>query len=291
MEARDYMNKSLTLVLAYLFKYLKCLIVMLVTAGLTMILLDGFVYQVIIPVLLFELFAFSVVSWGIKYLSRNKNPNFKRVWDKHNELLEELNKTNRFDDFKAQNALLSKSNSFKNAYTLYKASYTGSNLLTVDQFKEIFDKGELESYILNDSGVVTKNKSQIISLYKNDGIDNVGSTIIDEAQNGKNSAYQKMLFSNIAYIVIAVLSLAGLIIATIFLGDGYLRNIAMIAGVSLLVILIVCYIEFKGKFETLLQTIVVMNNIIQYFLGKREEIPQFAKNTDDLLAFYERKKE
>ena len=285
------MNKSLTLVLAYLFKYLKCLIVMLVTAGITIIVLEGLIYQVIVPVLLFELFAFSVVSCGIKYLSRNRNPNFKKAWDKHSELLEELNRANRFEEFKAQNALLSKSNSFKNAYTLYKASYTGSNLLNANKYKEIFDKGELENYIQNDSGIVNKNKKQIISLCKNNGIDNAGATIIDEAQNGKNSTYQKMLFSNIAYIVVAVLALIGFILTIIFLGEGYFGKIAMMVGVSLLVILIVCYIEFKGKFETLLQSIVGMNNMIQYFLGKKEEIPQFAKNTDDLLAFYERKKE
>ena len=285
------MNKTLTLVLAYLFKYLKCLIVMLVTAGITIIVLEGLIYQVIVPVLLFELFAFSVVSCGIKYLSRNRNPNFKKAWDKHSELLEELNRANRFEEFKAQNALLSKSNSFKNAYTLYKASYTGSNLLNANKYKEIFDKGELENYIQNDSGIVNKNKKQIISLCKNNGIDNAGATIIDEAQNGKNSTYQKMLFSNIAYIVVAVLALIGFILTIIFLGEGYFGKIAMMVGVSLLVILIVCYIEFKGKFETLLQSIVGMNNMIQYFLGKKEEIPQFAKNTDELVAFYERKKE
>ena len=285
------MNKTLTLVLAYLFKYLKCLIVMLVTAGIAIIVLEGLIYQVIVPVLLFELFAFSVVSCGIKYLSRNRNPNFKKAWDKHGELLDELNRANRFEEFKAQNALLSKSNSFKNAYTLYKASYTGSNLLNANQFKEIFDNGELENYIQNDSGIVSKNKKQIISLYKNNGIDNAGTTIIDEAQNGKNSTYQKMLFSNIAYIVIAVLALIGFILTIIFLGEGYFGKIAMMVGVSLLVILIVCYVEFKGKFETLLQSIVGMNNMIQYFLGKKEDIPQFAKNTDELVAFYERKKD
>ena len=285
------MNKTLTLVLAYLFKYLKCLIVMLVTAGITIIVLEGLIYQAIVPVLLFELFAFSVVSCGIKYLSRNRNPNFIKAWDKHGELLEELNRANRFEEFKAQNALLSKSNTFKNTYTLYKASYTGSNLLNANQFKEIFDKGELENYIQNDSGIVSKNKKQIISLCKNNGIDNAGTTIIDEAQNGKNSTYQKMLFSNIAYIVIAVLALIGFILTIIFLGEGYFGKIAMMVGVSLLVILIVCYVEFKRKFETLLQSIVVMNYMIQYFLGKKEEIPHFAKNTDELVAFYERKKE
>ena len=285
------MNKTLTLVLAYLFKYLKCLIVMLVTAGITIIVLEGLIYQAIVPVLLFELFAFSVVSCGIKYLSRNRNPNFIKAWDKHGELLEELNRANRFEEFKAQNALLSKSNTFKNTYTLYKASYTGSNLLNANQFKEIIDKGELENYIQNDSGIVSKNKKQIISLCKNNGIDNAGTTIIDEAQNGKNSTYQKMLFSNIAYIVIAVLALIGFILTIIFLGEGYFGKIAMMVGVSLLVILIVCYVEFKRKFETLLQSIVVMNYMIQYFLGKKEEIPQFAKNTDELVAFYERKKE
>ena len=74
------MNKTLTLVLAYLFKYLKCLVVILITAGIAIVILGEFVYQVIVPVVLFELFAFSVVYCVIKYLSRNKNPNFKRVF-------------------------------------------------------------------------------------------------------------------------------------------------------------------------------------------------------------------
>ena len=38
------MNKTLTLVLAYLFKYLKCLIVMLITAGIAIVILGEFVY-------------------------------------------------------------------------------------------------------------------------------------------------------------------------------------------------------------------------------------------------------
>lgn len=285
------MNKTLTLLLAYLFKYLKCLVVMLITAGITMLVLGEFVYQVIVTVLLFELFAFSIVSCGIKYLARNRNPNFKKVWDKHLELLDELNKANRFDEFKAQNTLLSKSNSFKNAYTLYKASYTGSNPLNVDQFKEKFDNGELENYVKNEQGIVSKNKGQILSFYKDSGINNAGSTIIDEAQNGKNSTYQKVLFSNVPYIVVGSLAFIGFIITIIFLGEGYFGNISMIAGASLLVIMIVCYFEFKGKFETLLQSIVVMNNMIQYFLGKKDEITQFAVNTDNLISFYERKKE
>lgn len=285
------MNKTLTLVLAYLFKYLKCLIVMLITAGITIVVLGDFVYEVIVTVVLFELFAFSIVSCGIKYLSRNKNPNFKRVWDKHLELLDELNKANRFDEFKAQNALLSKSNSFKNAYSLYKASYTGTNQITADQFKEKFDNGELASYILGEPGILSKNKRQIIALSKDNGINNAGSAIVDEAQNGKKSTYQTILFSNIPYIVIGALALIGFIITIIFLGKGHFGNIAMISGASLLVIMLVCYFEFKGKFETLLQSIVVMNNMIQYFLNKKEEIPQFARNTDELITFYERKKE
>ena len=181
------MNKTLTLVLAYLFKYLKCLIVMLITAGITIVVLGDFVNEVIVTVVLFELFAFSVVCCGIKYLSRNKNPNFKRVWDKHLELLDELNKADRFDEFKAQNALLSKSNSFKNAYSLYKASYTGTNQINADQFKEKFDNGELANYILGEPGILSKNKRQIIALSKDNGINNAGSTIVDEAQNGKKS--------------------------------------------------------------------------------------------------------
>lgn len=285
------MNKTVTLLLAYLSKYLKCLIVMLITAGITIIILGEFEYQVVIPILLFELFVFSGVSCGMKYLSRNKNPNFKRVWEKHLELLDELNKSNRYDEFKAQNELLSKSNSFKNAYTLYKAIYTGTNPLEIDQFKEKFDNNTLADYILNEPGILSKNKSQILSSSKDNGIDNVGSIIIDEAQNGKNSTYQKIMFSNIPYLVVGLLALVGFVIATIFLGDGYFRNIAMIAGVSPLVIMIVCYFEFKGKFESLLQSIVVMNNMIQYFLGKKDEIPQFSRNTDELVAFYERKKE
>ena len=285
------MNKTLTLVLAYLFKYLKCLVVILITAGIAIVILGGFVYEVIIPVVLFELFAFSVVYCGIKYLSRNKNPNFKRVWDKHLELLDELNKANRFDEFRAQNTLLSKSNSFKNAYSLYKASYTGTNQINADQFKEKFDNGELESYILGEPGILSKNKRQIIALSRDNGINNAGSTIVDEAQNGKKSTYQTILFSNIPYIVIGALALIGFIITIIFLGEGHFGNIAMISGASLLVIMLVCYFEFKGKFETLLQSIVVMNNMIQYFLDKKEEIPQFVRNADELILFYERKKE
>ena len=92
-------------------------------------------------------------------------------------------------------------------------------------------------------------------------------------------------------MAIGALALIGFIITIIFLGQGHFGNIAMISGASLLIIMLVCYFEFKGKFETLLQSIVVMNNMIQYFLNKKEEIPQFARNTDELITFYERKKE
>ena len=273
--------------IAYLFKYLKCLIIMLITAGITIVIN----FKAIVPILFFELFAYSIVAFVIKYLSRKKNPNFIKVWEKHETLLGELKQSNRFDEFKTQNALLSKSNSFKNAYSLYKATYTGTNQINADQFKEKFDNGELANYILGEPGILSKNKRQIIALSKDNGINNAGSTIVDEAQNGKKSTYQTILFSNIPYIVIGALALIGFIITIIFLGEGHFGNIVMISGASLLVIMLVCYFEFKGKFETLLQSIVVMNNMIQYFLKKKEEIPQFARNTDELITFYERKKE
>ena len=281
------MNKKLMITIAYLFKYLKCLIIMLITAGITIVIN----FKAIVPILFFELFAYSIVAFVIKYLSRKKNPNFIKVWEKHETLLGELKQSNRFDEFKTQNALLSKSNSFKNAYSLYKATYTGTNQINADQFKEKFDNGELANYILGEPGILSKNKRQIIALSKDNGINNAGSTIVDEAQNGKKSTYQTILFSNIPYIVIGALALIGFIITIIFLGEGHFGNIVMISGASLLVIMLVCYFEFKGKFETLLQSIVVMNNMIQYFLKKKEEIPQFARNTDELITFYERKKE
>ena len=276
--------------IAYLFKYLKCLIIMLITAGITIVILQEVNFKAIVPILFFELFAYSIVAFVIKYLSRKKNPNFIKVWEKHETLLGELKQSNRLDEFKTQNKLMSKANAFKNTYTLYKATYQGSNILSVDEFKEKFDSGELTRYILDNPSIEFKHKDRILCLYEDRGVDKAGDTIIDEANNGKKSFSQTIMFSFIPYIVVGVISLVGFIITFIFFGQEYLGNIAMISGASVLVIMLVIYFEFKGKFETLLQSIVVMNNMIQYFFDRKKEIPQFSRDTDSLIAFYERNK-
>ena len=284
------MNKKLMMTIAYLFKYLKCLIIMLITAGITIVVLQEVNFKAIVPILFFELFAYSIVAFVIKYLSRKKNPNFIKVWEKHETLLGELKQSNRLDEFKTQNKLMSKANAFKNTYTLYKATYQGSDILSVDEFKEKFDSGELTRYILDNPAVEFKHKDHIICLYEDRGVDKAGDTIIDEANNGKKSFSQTIMFSSNPYIVVGVISLVGFIITFIFFGQEYLGNIAMISGASVLVIMLVIYFEFKGKFETMLQSIVVMNNMIQYFFDRKKEIPQFSRDTDSLIAFYERNK-
>lgn len=284
------MNKKLMITIAYLFKYLKCLIIMLITAGITIVVLQEVNFKAIIPILFFELFAYSIVAFVIKYLSRKKNPNFIKVWKKHETLLGELKQSNRLDEFKTQNKLMSKANAFKNTYTLYKTTYQGSNILSVDEFKEKFDSGELTRYILDNPSIEFKHKDRILCLYEDRGVDKAGDTIIDEANNGKKSFSQTIMFSFIPYIVVGVISLVGFIITFIFFGQEYLGNIAMISGASFLVIMLVIYFEFKGKFETLLQSIVVMNNMIQYFFDRKKEIPQFSRDTDSLIEFYERNK-
>ena len=284
------MNKKFVLSLAYILKYVKCFIIMLITVGVTLIVLENAVYQVIVPVLLFELFAYSGACFVMKYLSRKKNPNFLRIWGKHEELLDELNKSNRYEEFNDMGTLLSKSNSFKNTYDLYKVAYTGSDILNADQFKEIFDNGELTNYVINNTSIQPKYKNQIIRLYKDSGINKASFTIMDEAKNGKNSIYQKLVFSYTVYIIVSILALIGSIITVVLFGQGYFGNIAMICGAALLVIMILVYFEFKNKFETFLQSVVVMNNMIQYFFDKKEEIPQFTRNTDALIAFYQRNK-
>lgn len=284
------MNKKLMITIAYLFKYLKCLIIMLITAGITIVVLQEVNFKAIIPILFFELFAYSIVAFVIKYLSRKKNPNFIKVWEKHETLLGELKQSNRLDEFKAQNKLMSKANAFKNTYTLYKATYQGNDILSVDEFKEKFDSGELTRYILDNPAIEFKHKDHILCLYEDRGVDKAGDTIIDEANNGKKSFSQTIMFSFIPYIVVGVISLVGFIITFIFFGQEYLGNIMMISGASVLVIMLVIYFEFKGKFETMLQSIVVMNNMIQYFFDRKKEIPQFSRDTDSLIAFYERNK-
>ena len=284
------MNKKLMMTIAYLFKYLKCLIIMLITAGITIVVLQEVNFKAIVPILFFELFAYSIVAFVIKYLSRKKNPNFIKVWEKHETLLGELKQSNRLDEFKTQNKLMSKANAFKNTYTLYKATYQGSDILSVDEFKEKFDSGELTRYILDNPAVEFKHKDHILCLYEDRGVDKAGDTIIDEANNGKKSFSQTIMFSSNPYIVVGVISLVGFIITFIFFGQEYLGNIAMISGASVLVIMLVIYFEFKGKFETMLQSIVVMNNMIQYFFDRKKEIPQFSRDTDSLIAFYERNK-
>lgn len=263
---------------------------MLITAGITIVVLQEVNFKAIVPILFFELFAYSIVAFVIKYLSRKKNPNFIKVWEKHETLLGELKQSNRLDEFKTQNMLMSKANSFKNTYTLYKATFQGSNILSVDEFKEKFDSGELTRYILDNPAIEFKHKDRILCLYEDRGVDKAGDTIIDEANNGKKSFSQTIMFSFIPYIVVGVISLVGFIITFIFFGQEYLGNIAMISGASVLVIMLVIYFEFKGKFETLLQSIVVMNNMIQYFFDRKKEIPQFSRDTDSLIAFYERNK-
>lgn len=282
------MNKKLMITIAYLFKYLKCLIIMLITAGITIVVLQEVNFKAIVPILFFELFAYSIVAFVIKYLSRKKNPNFIKVWKKHETLLGELKQSNRLDEFKTQNKLMSKANAFKNTYTLYKTTYQGSNILSVDEFKEKFDSGELTRYILDNPSIEFKHKDRILCLYEDRGVDKAGDTIIDEANNGKKSFSQTIMFSFIPYIVVGVISLVGFIITFIFFGQEYLGNIAMISGASVLVIMLVIYFEFKGKFETLLQSIVVMNNMIQYFFDRKKEIPQFSRDTDSLIEFYKR---
>ena len=283
------MNKKLMITIAYLFKYLKCLIIMLITAGITIVVLQEVNFKAIVPILFFELFAYSIVAFVIKYLSRKKNPNFIKVWEKHETLLGELKQSNRLDEFKTQNKLMSKANAFKNTYTLYKATYQGSNILSVDEFKEKFNSGELTRYILDNPSIEFKHKDRILCLYEDRGVDKAGDTIIDEANNGKKSFSQTIMFSFIPYVVVGVISLIGFIITFIFFGQDYQGNIAMISGASVLVIMLVIYFEFKGKFETLLQSIVVMNNMIQYFFDRKKEIPQFSRDTDSLIEFYKRK--
>lgn len=263
---------------------------MLITAGITIVVLQEVNFKAIIPILFFELFAYSIVAFVIKYLSRKKNPNFIKVWEKHETLLGELKQSNRLDEFKAQNKLMSKANAFKNTYTLYKATYQGNDILSVDEFKEKFDSGELTRYILDNPAIEFKHKDHILCLYEDRGVDKAGDTIIDEANNGKKSFSQTIMFSFIPYIVVGVISLVGFIITFIFFGQEYLGNIMMISGASVLVIMLVIYFEFKGKFETMLQSIVVMNNMIQYFFDRKKEIPQFSRDTDSLIAFYERNK-
>lgn len=285
------MNKYLTMVIAYLFKYLKCIIIMLLTAGLIIAVLKEVNVKIILPVLFFELFAYSIVSFVVKFLSGKKNPNFKRIWEKHESLLDELKQSNRYDEFKYQNTLLSKANAFKNTYDLYKVAFKGSNILNIDEFKEKFDNGELTNYIINNSAIETKYKNQILRLYKDSGVDKASQTIIDEAKNGKDSISQRLMFTYIPYLVIGAISLGAFIFAAVIFAPSYLIDIAIVCGASVVVIMLVIYFEFKGKFETLLQSIVVMNNMIQYFLGRKKEIPQFSRDTDAMIAFYERKKQ
>ena len=101
------MNKKLMITIAYLFKYLKCLIIMLITAGITIVVLQEVNFKAIVPILFFELFAYSIVAFVIKYLSRKKNPNFIKVWEKHETLLGELKQSNRLDEFKTQLEIIS----------------------------------------------------------------------------------------------------------------------------------------------------------------------------------------
>lgn len=98
------------------------------------------------------------------------------------------------------------------------------------------------------------------------------------------------MFTYIPYLVIGAISLGAFIFAAVIFAPSYLIDIAIVCGASVVVIMLVIYFEFKGKFETMLQSIVVMNNMIQYFFDRKKEIPQFSRDTDSLIAFYERNK-